>query len=76
LAEAFYLIVYSMPSTVIDLIEYENASCILTIRYLSGQVYHYKNVPEKVYKELIASGSKGRYLNHHIKHKYYFEKAV
>lgn len=63
-----------MPSTVILSINYDPDSSTLIIEYVSGVVYHYKNVPEKVYKELKASISKGRYLNHHIKRKYDFEK--
>jgi hypothetical protein len=65
-----------MPSSVIASIHYEVNSSILSIRYVSGMVYHYKEVPEKVYKELKASMSKGRYFNFHIKGKYEFEKGV
>ncbi|HEY0666769.1 MAG TPA: KTSC domain-containing protein [Sphingobacteriaceae bacterium] len=64
-----------MPSTVISSIQYHPDSSTLTIKYVSGIVYQYKNVPEKVYKELKASMSKGRYLNYHIKRKYDFEKV-
>jgi len=37
-------------------------------------VYLYKKVPEKVYKLLKASGSKGRYFNTYIKDKFKFQK--
>ena len=64
-----------MPSTVVSSINYDPDSGTLIIKYVSGIVYHYKDVPEKVYKELKASVSKGRYLNFHIKDKYDFEKV-
>ena len=64
-----------MPSAVIASMNYDPESMILHIEYVSGMVYRYKNVPEKVYTELRLSGSKGRYLNQHIKRKYGFEKV-
>lgn len=63
-----------MPSTVIEDMEYMPEAQILTIRYVSGQIYMYKGVPEKVYKELKASRVKGRYLRFFVKDKYEFEK--
>ena len=58
-----------MPSSVIASINYDIDSSILSITYVSGVIYRYKAVPEKVYKELKASMSKGRYLNFHVKGK-------
>jgi hypothetical protein len=39
-------------------------------------VYDYKDVPEEVYKAMKTSGSKGIYLNTHIKGNYKFEKIA
>ncbi|PST82589.1 KTSC domain-containing protein [Pedobacter yulinensis] len=63
-----------MPSTVIQHMHYDPASCDLEIGYTTGQRYRYKGVPEKVYKELRASVVKGRYLRHHIIGIYEYEK--
>lgn len=63
-----------MPSLVVSSFIYDPQSADLTIRYISGLVYRYKDVPEKVFKEFKASGSKGRYLNFHIKGKFNYEK--
>jgi len=38
-------------------------------------VYDYKDVPEAVYLAMKSSGSKGIYLNKHIKGHYDFEKV-
>ena len=65
-----------MPSLVISSISYDPDSANLTIEYVSGLVYCYKEVPEKVYKEFRASGSKGRYLNFHIKGKFNYERLM
>ncbi|HEY9001897.1 MAG TPA: KTSC domain-containing protein [Mucilaginibacter sp.] len=64
-----------MPSTVISTMEYDPETQTLTIAYVSGQTYVYKDVPETVYKELKASRVKGRYLRFFVKDKYAFEKV-
>ena len=63
-----------MPSSVISSIAYDSATFTLRITFVSGMIYEYKNVPEKVYHALNTSGAKGIYLNQHIKGKYSFEK--
>ncbi|NEU09520.1 KTSC domain-containing protein [Flavihumibacter sp. R14] len=64
-----------MPSSVITSYNYEPETASLVIRYVSGLVYRYKEVPEKVFKEFKASGSKGRYLNFHIKGRFSYERV-
>ncbi|GGH03932.1 MULTISPECIES: KTSC domain-containing protein [Pedobacter] len=63
-----------MPSSVIKYFSYEKATATLKIVFTTDMVYLYKNVPEKVYKLLKASGSKGRYFNAHIRDQYKFQK--
>jgi len=63
-----------MPSTVIHSIDYDPELKTLTIAYVSGHTYMYKDVPENVYKELKASRVKGRYMRFFIKDKYPFQK--
>jgi len=61
-----------MPSSVVAHFEYNTGTHTLTVRYISGKVYDYLHVPEKVYKEMRATISKGTYLNRRIKGKYPF----
>ncbi|WP_129713999.1 KTSC domain-containing protein [Pedobacter sp. SYP-B3415] len=63
-----------MPSTVIREMKYDAGTQDLEIAYTTGQRYRYKNVPEKIFKELRASLVKGRYLRHHIIGIYEYEK--
>lgn len=65
-----------MPSSVVSSFNYDPQSAALTIRYVSGLVYRYIAVPEKVFKEFKAAGSKGRYLNFNIKGKFKYEKLT
>jgi len=63
-----------MPSSVVAAIKYDVNTSTLRVIYVSGSVYDYKDVPQKVYNEMKTASSKGEYLNKHIKPKYEFEK--
>ena len=63
-----------MPSSVVAAIRYDAPSSTLRVVYVSGSVYDYKKVPEKVYTEMKTAFSKGEFLNKHIKPNYAFEK--
>ena len=63
-----------MPSSVVSAMSYDAARAILRITFVSGIIYDYRNVPEEVYHAMKTSGSKGTYLNRHIKGRYEFEK--
>ena len=64
-----------MPSSVVAHFSYDEETSTLRVTYVSGMVYDYKGVPEKVYREMKAYQSKGSYLNYYIKGKYDFEKV-
>lgn len=63
-----------MPSLVVASFSYNPQTKDLTINFVTGLIYRYRSVPEKVFKEFRASGSKGRYLNFHIKGRYPYKK--
>jgi KTSC domain len=64
-----------MPSSVVAGMHFDPVSATLRIIFVSGMVNEYKNVPEKIYKAMKISGSKGTCLNRHIKGNYTFEKV-
>jgi hypothetical protein len=64
-----------MPSSVVSFIHYYQDTGTLRIGYVSGMVYDYKNVPERIYRAMKNSTSKGSFLNKHIKEKFPFEKV-
>ncbi len=63
-----------MPSTVVSAIEYFSKTSTLRITFVSGTIYDYKKVPQKLYHELKQSSSKGTFLNKHIKGFYSYKK--
>ena len=46
----------------------------LFIRFNSGATYIYSNVPESVFRELLAASSKGKYFHHFIKNAFSYQK--
>jgi hypothetical protein len=54
---------------------YDKDTATLRVIFVSGLIYDYKNVPEEVYHAMKTSGSKGTYLNKHIKGHYEYEKV-
>lgn len=63
-----------MPSSVIKSIRYHRAEQLLCIRFVSGTLYHYRQVPEDIYAHFRRATSKGRYFNQYIKGKYPFKR--
>lgn len=63
-----------MPSSVVAHINYDAARLVLRVKFLSGSVYEYLRVPEKIYQAMKNALSKGTYLNEHIKGYYDFKK--
>ena len=63
-----------MPSSVIDHFSYDAESQILKVTFLSGKIYAYKDVPEKIYQTMRRTTSKGRYLNFVIKPNFEYEE--
>ena len=63
-----------MPSSVVAEIKYDKQSHTLSVVYVSGLVYDYKNVPEEMYAAMRTAFSKGTFLNKHIKGKYEFKR--
>lgn len=68
------LFTVNMPSTVIASMHYNADTATLRIRFVSGLVYDYLEVPGKIYRAMQKASSKGTFLNQFIKGKYDFKK--
>lgn len=58
----------NVNSSNIKSIGYENNT--LVVKFNTGSIYWYSNVPQNVYEELLNAPSKGHYLNESVKNKY------
>lgn len=62
------MIMQPVSSSNIAAIGYENG--ILHIRFNSGGLYEYSDVPESVYRGLMSASSHGQYFHAYIKNNY------
>lgn len=63
-----------VTSSNIESIGYDEGTQILRIRFLTGAVYEYKNVPIMEFEQLKNAPSVGSYLNRNIARGYPYEK--
>jgi lysyl-tRNA synthetase class 2 len=56
-----------VESSSVAAVGYDQDRSELFVRYVSGGTYAYSLVPARMYRELLASESKGRYVNTRIK---------
>lgn len=47
---------------------------ILSVRFTKGSIYHYMDVPEELYMELLEAHSPGKFLAERIKNVYDYVK--
>lgn len=66
---------YSVASSNIASIGYDEGSETLEIEFLNGTVYQYYNVPKNIYDQLMQEGSKGKFLNTYIKNAYPYSRV-
>lgn len=64
----------SVNSSTIEAIGYDTASEKLSVKFKSGDIYEYLNVPHYVYQAVIESDSIGRALNSEVKGIYDYSK--
>jgi hypothetical protein len=55
-----------VESSMIQAVGHDPKTHILEVVFNSGQTYCYEGVPPKVYKELMATDSKGQYMRSEI----------
>jgi hypothetical protein len=54
---------------------YDAGRHIMEVEFHAGGIYHYFDVPQSVYKQLMAASSKGRFMNLQIKKFYRCERV-
>lgn len=63
-----------MSSSSIAAAGYDDRRRALRLRYVSGGMYDYLDVPVGVFQELLDAPSKGRFVNWYIKPRYRFAR--
>jgi hypothetical protein len=63
-----------LESSVLQAAGYDGAQRVLRIRFLTGRIYDYLDVPSQSWAALQAAGSKGRYFNFYIRGRYRYRR--
>lgn len=63
-----------VDSSNIESVGYDSDARELHVSFVSGKTYVYSDVDDWVFHELLASESKGSYLNREIRNRYQFEE--
>lgn len=66
---------YSVASSNIAAIGYDESTDTLEVEFLGGAVYHYFGVPLNIYEQLMQAGSKGRFLHTYIRNAYAYSRV-
>ena len=54
---------------------YDNDTMTLEVEFKGNSIYHYFDVPEIVYQELMRASSLGRFMHANIKNNYRYTKV-
>jgi hypothetical protein len=60
----------TVPSSVIESIDYDAAAARLFVTFNGGRIYGYDDVPAAAYEAFAAAESKGTFFNAEIKDRY------
>lgn len=63
---------YRIPVTSSNVVSvgYDQNSLTLEVEFKGGSVYHYFDVPEAIYQELMQASSIGKFMHANIKNNY------
>lgn len=64
-----------LASSLLSKATYNYPFGILTLEFVSGKVYEYKDVPITVFTELILAASAGQYFHANIKDKFEYKEV-
>lgn len=64
-----------VKSSNIESIGYDSNSQTLEIEFLNGSIYHYFDVPQHIFDELMSADSHGKYLAANIKGHYKYSEV-
>lgn len=56
-----------VDSRCLSAVYYDAHNRILKVRFCSGDIYQYEDVPENIFNNLLNSASLGQYFNYYIK---------
>ena len=64
-----------VESTVLASVGYDAKARVLEIEFHSGAIYRYLEVPEEIFRQLLAAESKGNFFGKNIRDKFRSERV-
>lgn len=64
-----------MASSVLDAVAYDPIRKCLLLRFRTGAIFEYENVPGVVHEELLAAPSKGGYFAEYVRPDYPYRRV-
>ena len=64
-----------MPSSVIQTVDYDKDERQLTVRFVSGRVYSYADVPAEIATGFATAASKGHYFNECVRDRFPYARS-
>jgi len=65
----------NVSSSDIHSVGYNSELKVLEIKFHSGGIYQYSDVPEMIYNALMTASSHGKYFHRNIKNQYRYRKV-
>lgn len=65
-----------IDSSAIHSVDYDPRSRVLKVRFTSLALYEYFDVPDMVFRQLMAADSKGTYFAQNIRDKYEYRRLT
>ena len=64
-----------VKSSNIEAIAYDPSKKILSVKFHKSGIYHYEDVPELMYREMLEAESAGKYFSEYIKGIFDYKKG-
>ena len=61
-------------SSILSEVKYDRGSRALDLRFVTGRIYRYSDVPAEMYERLLSADSKGAFFNAHIRDAYAYRE--
>lgn len=65
-----------VDSSAIDRVDYDAATRVFEVRFITGRRYRYEDVPRAVYARFVAAPSKGQFFNAEIRDRYGYSEVT
>jgi hypothetical protein len=62
--------IHNVQSSAVSAVGYDEERSVLEVRFPSGRIYHYFEVPQPLYEKLRAARSIGQFFNRTIRDRY------